>query len=111
MSDPLVPAALRRRHAQTVKDSTSSYKIMSCHSDQELSKFRRASKSHQWIKSYGHFTEGVDLAYLRSCIGKGLGLQPAQQACYFVYQGVLFSRPKENWYIKYPCRNIKIWVI
>ena len=27
MSDLLVPAALRRRHAQTVKDSTSSYKM------------------------------------------------------------------------------------
>ena len=27
MSDPLVPTALRRCHAQTVKDSTYSYKI------------------------------------------------------------------------------------
>jgi hypothetical protein len=33
------------------------------HSDQELSKSRRASNTHQWFKSYGHFTEGVDLAY------------------------------------------------
>ena len=41
-------------------------------SDEELSKSRRASKSHQWFKSYGHFTEGVDVAYRWSCIGKGL---------------------------------------
>ena len=49
--------------------------------DQALSKSRRASKSHQWFKSYSHFTEGVNLAYWWSCIGKGLRLQPAQQAC------------------------------
>ena len=35
--------------------------ILSCHSDQERSKSQRTSKSHQWFKSYGHFTEGVDL--------------------------------------------------
>ena len=51
-----------------------------CHSDEELSKYVRASKSHQWSNSYGHFTEGVDFAYLLSCIGKGLLLQHAQQA-------------------------------
>ena len=39
------------------------------------------SKFHQWFKSYGHFTEGVDLAYWWSCIGKSLRLQHAQQAC------------------------------
>ena len=53
-----------------------------CHSDQELSKLRRASKSHQWFRSYGLFTEGVDLAFWWSCIGKGLRLQPAQQASF-----------------------------
>ena len=42
-----------------------------------------ASKSHQWFKSYGYFTEGVDCAYWWSFIGKGLRLQPAQQACFF----------------------------
>ena len=35
-----------------------------------------------WFKSYGHFTEAVDFAYCWSCIGKGLRLQPAQQACF-----------------------------
>ena len=34
---------------------------------------------------YGHFTKGVDLAYWWSCIGKGLRLQPAQQACFPLY--------------------------
>ena len=33
---------------------------------------------HHWFKSYGHFT----FAYCGSCIGKGLRLQPAQQACF-----------------------------
>ena len=28
------------------------------------------------------FTEGVDLVYWWSCIGNGLRLQPAQQACF-----------------------------
>ena len=35
---------------------------------------------HQWFKSYGRFTDGVDLAYWWSFIGKGLRLQTAQQA-------------------------------
>ena len=52
-----------------------------CHSDQELSKSQRTSKSHQRVKSYGHFTEGVDFDYWWSCIRKGLCLQPVQQAC------------------------------
>ena len=30
-----------------------------------------ASKYHQWFKSYGHFTEGVDFAYWWSFIGEG----------------------------------------
>ena len=36
---------------------------------------------HHWFKSYGHVSEGVDFAYWLSCIGKGLRLQPVQQAC------------------------------
>ena len=51
-----------------------------CHTDQELSKSQRASKSHQWFKSDGHFTEGVDFAYWWSFSGGGSALQPAQQA-------------------------------
>ena len=37
----------------------------------------------------GHFSEGVDFAYW-SCIRKGLRLQPAEQACYYLrYQSIL----------------------
>ena len=35
-------------------------------------------------QSYCHFTEGVDFACWWSCIEKGLPLQPAQQACFWV---------------------------
>ena len=34
------------------------------------------------VQQLRHFSEGVDFAYLWSSIGKGLRLQPAQQACY-----------------------------
>ena len=42
-------------------------------------------EGHYWFKSYGHFAELVGFACWWSCIGKGLRLQPAQQAffCYF----------------------------
>ena len=43
-------------------------------------KYQRASKLHYCFKSYGDFAELVDFAYWWSCIGKGLRLQPAQQA-------------------------------
>ena len=78
------PTALRRRQAETVRDSSSSYSHIChiCNSDKTLSKSQRALKSHQWFRSYDNFTEGVDLAYWWSCIGKGLRLQPAQQACF-----------------------------
>ena len=49
---------------------------------------------------YGNLAELVDFAYFLSCIGKGLRLQPAQQACFFfnghlmigeVFKGVAFE--------------------
>ena len=46
------------------------------------SKPQRKSKMHHWLKSYSNFSGGLDFAYWSSCIGKGLRLQPAQQACY-----------------------------
>ena len=60
MSDLLVPTALWHRHTQTDRDSPSSYKIDNVI---VINNFLnpRASKSHQWLKSYGNFTEGVDL--------------------------------------------------
>ena len=42
-------------------------------------------KSHYWFKSYGNFAEWMNFAYWWSFIGKGLRLQPAQQACYIPY--------------------------
>ena len=38
------------------------------------------------VQKYGNFGEGVDFAYCGSCIGKGLHLQPAQQACYLIFK-------------------------
>ena len=68
MIHPLSTTALRRRHAQTVKYSSSSHK-----KDYAMViKTWRACKSHHWLKSYGNITEGVDFSYWWSCIGKGL---------------------------------------
>ena len=67
--------------------------------------FTRIISVHQWKitcwwrvcyqrglspSSYGHFSEAVDFAYWWSCIGKGLRLQPAQQACFIVIYFSLF---------------------
>ena len=38
VSQPFPPTALRRRHAQRVRDGSSSYKNRLCYSDQEISK-------------------------------------------------------------------------
>ena len=40
---------------------------------------------HYWFKSYGDFAEWVDFAHWWSFIGKGLRLQPAQQACIDIF--------------------------
>ena len=56
------------------------------------SKFQRASKSHYWFKSYGNFAGWVNFAHWWSFIGKGLRLQPAQQACFSLnYMYHMFS--------------------
>ena len=53
--------------AQTVRDSSCSYKI-----DYVLGiKTFLNPERHHWFKSYGHFTEGVDFAYLWSFSGGG----------------------------------------
>ena len=79
MSQPFPTTALRRRHAQTVRDTSLSYKI-DCHSDQDLSKSHRASKSVQWFKSYGLFTEEVDFACWWSFSGGGSAIDGATQS-------------------------------
>jgi hypothetical protein len=38
---------------------------------------------HYWCKSFADFAQWVDFAFWWSFIGKGLLLQPAQQACFF----------------------------
>ena len=77
MSHPLVKISLRRRHAKTVNNGASSlktnYLFRHC-------KSTRAPKLLYWFKSYGAFAEWVDFAYWLSFIGKGVHLQPAQQA-------------------------------
>jgi hypothetical protein len=80
VSQPFPPTALWRRHAQIVRDSTSSYKIDYV---KEIKKFLNP-EGHQnpLFKSYGHFTEGMDFVYWWSFVGKALRLQPAQQACF-----------------------------
>ena len=72
--------SLRRRHTLTVGDGASLHKIdyVGRRGD---SKYQRASKSHYWFKSYGNFAEWVNFVYWWRYIGKGLRLQPAQQAC------------------------------
>ena len=47
------------------------------------SKSWRASKSHNCFKSYGGFAGWVDFSHWWSFIGKGLCLQPVQQACFY----------------------------
>ena len=57
-----------------------------------LSIFTQSSKwiyiyleGHPNCMSYGDIAEWVDFAYWWSCIGKGLRLEPAQQACKWLY--------------------------
>ena len=63
-----------------------------CHNFLGESKSRRASKLHNWFKSYGDFAEGVDFPNWWSFNGKGLLLQPAQQACFLPKRPVLSAR-------------------
>ena len=84
-----------------VRDRASSYNSHS-HSDQELSKSRRASKSHQWFKSYGHFTEGVDLAYWWSFSGGGSAINEATPSSFFICPVQAFFNASETVFIDHP---------
>ena len=68
-TDPLVS------HSFTVIDRSLSYKIDYVIVIKKFLNPERASKSHQWFKSYGHFTEGVGFAYWW-CFSGG-GTEPA----------------------------------
>ena len=67
-----------------VRDSSSSYKIAYVIVIKTLLNPEGHQNRMTGSKVKGHFTEGVDSAYWWSCIGKGLRLQPAQQACFIV---------------------------
>ena len=84
--NPFPPTSLRRRHAQTVRDSSSSYKNRLCQSDQDISKSRRASKYNQWFKIYGHFTEGMDFACFWSFSGGGSAINGATTSIFLLFK-------------------------
>ena len=83
VSKPFPPAALLRRHAKTVKDSFSNYKI-----DYFIViKTFPNPEGHQncitaLVQKLQPFHWRVDFAYWWSCFRKSLRLQPAQQACF-----------------------------
>ena len=72
---------LRRRHAITVADGAVSHKIDYGTIVLKILFPKGPSKLHYWFKSYDDFAEWVDFAHWWSSIGKGLRLQPVQQAC------------------------------
>ena len=81
MSEPFPPTALRCHHDQTVRDSTSSYKL-----DYVLViKNILNPEGHQnWIsgsKVTAILLKGRILPFGGASSGEGLRLQPAQQAC------------------------------
>ena len=51
--------------------------FMGLQGSDQLSKSRRSSKSDQWFKSYGQFTEGVDFASWWSFSGGGSAINGA----------------------------------
>ena len=78
LTDPLVPTALQHRHAKTVRDRSSSYKIV-------IKNFVNP-KGHQnpisGLKVTAIILKGCILPIGGASAGEGLCLQPAQQACF-----------------------------
>ena len=70
--------SLRRRHTLTVADGAFRYYVTIFKDILNL----EGHLNHYGFKSYGNFAEWVDFAHWWSFIGKGLHLQPAQQACF-----------------------------
>ena len=99
VSDPLVPTALRRHHAQKVRELFQLENRL-FHSDKELFKSNRPSKLHHWFKSYGHFSKVgrfFSIGWVASG-RKGLRLQPAQQACLYseMVSEVVWNSPEKR---------------
>ena len=93
--------SLRRRHTLMVEYGVFSPKRDNFTFFSGDSKSQRASKLHYWFKSYGDFAEWVNFANWWRCIGKGLRLQPAQQA-FFLSNGVRgFGNPIHSYQLGY----------
>ena len=69
VSHPLVQISLERRHSLTVENGAFSHEIDYVTGG---SKSWRASKLHDWYKSYSDFAEWEDFSCWWSCIGKGV---------------------------------------
>ena len=81
LSHPLVLTALQRRHAQTVRDRSYSFKINYVIVIQNFLNL----EGHQLFKSSGHFTEGGDFAHRRGSFSGGGSAPAACAAGLFVY--------------------------
>ena len=85
---------LQRHHTLRVEDGAFSHKIEFVETFLRNFKSLLASKLLYWLKSYGHFVERGNLMSSWICIGKGLRLQPAQQACFYIKT----EMPKDNFF-------------
>ena len=81
MSEPFPPPALRRRHAQTVRDSTSSYKIDYVIVIKNFLNPEGHQNPISGSKVTAILLKGWILPIGGASSGEGLRLQPAQQAC------------------------------
>ena len=81
MSQPFPPTALQRRHAQTVRDRASSYKIEYVIVIKNFLNPEEHQNSISGSKVTAILLKGVDFTYWWSFSGGGSALQPAQQAC------------------------------
>ena len=89
-----------------VRDRSSSYKIVYIIVIKNFLNPKEHQNPISGSKSYGHFTEGVEFAYCWSCIGKGLRLQPAQQACFLmVYNSFKLNK---SWHIEERDQPVRI---
>ena len=89
MSNSYVPTALRRRHAQTVRDRSSSYQIDYA----RVIKIFLNPKEHQnpisGLKVTAILLKGRILPISGASVGEGLRLQPAQQDCFYTLSSAL----------------------
>ena len=82
MIHPFPPTALWRRHAQTVRDSTSSYKIDYVIVIKNFLNTKGHPNPISGSKVTAILLKGWILPIGRASSGEGLCMQPAQQACF-----------------------------